>query len=140
MADLPPDFQIPTPKLRPRRPAVVTLAAGLLVVLGVFTLAFGAVLVGADEEVFVNGKHVGDAARSLGLASLAIGLLEVVTGVGLFRLKRAFRPVGIALSSVGALVAMGLLAGGDASQFLPILAHGFVITVLATSGAAFRQA
>jgi hypothetical protein len=139
VSDLPEGFQVPTPRLPRRRPVILTAAASLLVLAGAFTLLGGFVLVGAEEGASVGDLDVGDASRSFGLGAISIGLIEIVTGVQVFRLRRAFRPLAIAVSSLGAVVAALFLAGGDPRQFIWLLVHGFVVFALAISGEAFRE-
>src|SRR5436190_20634461 len=99
MADLPPNFEVPTPPRGRRiRPAGVSFAGWVLVVAGVLTSIGGFSLLAVGSS---NG-------RSLGLGLAAFGVAELATGVEILRLVAAFRAIGIAVAAPG-----GVIDGAD---------------------------
>ncbi len=130
MADLPPGFQIPTPKpLRPERPLGVSIAAWILVAAGAIT--------GLGGLVVALAGGAATTARPLGLAYLAFGAAELVTGLALRRLLGAFRPFGVVIAVVGILIDVSWVVSGSRWQVVAVLAHGYVAYALATSPTAF---
>lgn len=131
MAELPPDFQVPTPQpIGPSRPPAVRVAAWVLIVGGAITaLGGGLLLVSASEP-----------GSSLGAAFAAFGAAEVITGLRLLQMRPAFRSLGIALAAVGIVVDIAQLVAGSRWQILALLAHAFVVYVLWMNADAFHRA
>ena len=134
MADLPPDFQIPVPKpARPQRPIGISLAAWILVAAGGITALGGLLIIG------VGGDSATGAGGAFGLAFIALGVAELITGVELLRMRALFRLVGAALAIAGIVVDIAGLVGGSKWQVFAVLGHGIVAYVLLTSAETFRS-
>ena len=89
----------PPPAARRRTP-VVTAAGGLLITAGVLTLLAGLIVVLAGSDVLVDGEPIGDAARTLATIAVALGAIDVVTGILVLRLVPLARILGFGLAGL----------------------------------------
>lgn len=142
----------------PTRPGMVTGAAIVLLVLGVLTAILGLFALLA-ASIFTSGMQIpgmeqfgenatgaiGGVVAIFGGVIIVFGVLQVVSGINLFSARSWARILGIVLCVIGAL--FGLLAlvpsGNASAQGSPIfglillLANGFVVWALATTGRYF---
>ena len=142
----------------PMRPGMVTGAAIVLLVLGVLTAILGLFALLA-ASIFTSGMQIpgmeqfgenaagaiGGVVAIFGGVIIVFGVLQVVSGINLFSARSWARILGIVLCVIGAL--FGLLAlvpsGNASAQGSPIfglillLANGFVVWALATTGRYF---
>jgi len=129
VSELPPGFEIPTPPSAPRLPPAVRVAAWILIVGGAVTALGGGILA-------LSGT-AGTPAGSLGLAYVAFGAAQAITGSMLLRLRPAFRMLGVVLAFIGVVNDAAQLVGGRRWQLLALVAHAFAVYALATSGETF---
>ena len=131
---------VPMPPPAPRRRTpVVTAAGGLLITAGVLTLLAGLIVVLAGSDVLVDGEPIGDAARTVATIAVALGAVDVVTGILVLRLVPLARILGFGLAGLTVLIGLITLAQGSARSFLQILMGALTIWALAAAGPAFRR-
>ena len=129
MADLPPGFQIPTPRPgRPSRPAIVSFAGWVLVLAGVLTSLGGLFLLAAGDA----------GTRSGAVGLVALGVAELVTGVEVLRLSPVFRVIGMMIAAIGGIVDVSQLVHGYRWQAVALILHAGALFALATQAEAFR--
>ncbi len=150
------------PELRPgasQRPGAVTIAAIILIVLGVLTAIVGVFALLA-ASLFSSGMNIpgmeqfGEGAAGaigsvlivIGAVIIVFGVLQVVSGINLFSARSWARILGIVLAVMGGL--FGLLAvipSSSASNRAPVfgiillVAYVFTVWALATTGRYFRR-
>jgi hypothetical protein len=144
----------------PARPGMVTGAAIVLLVLGVLTAILGLFALLA-ASIFTSGMDIpgmeqfgenaagaiGGVVAIVGGVFIVFGVLQILSGINLFSARSWARILGIVLCVIGAL--FGLLAllgsGNSSAQGSPIfglillLANGFVVWALATTGRYFTR-
>jgi hypothetical protein len=128
MADIPPTFQVPTPPPgRRTRPLGASFAGWVLVVAGVLTSigGFSYLAVGSSDG------------RSLGLGLAAFGVAELATGIEVLRLVPPFRPVGMAVGAVGAVIDVAEIVSGSRWQVVALVLHVAVLIALSTQREGF---
>jgi hypothetical protein len=131
MADLPPNFEIPTPPRGRRiRPAAVSFAGWVLVVAGVLTSVGGFSLLAVGST----------SGRSLGLGLAAFGVAELATGVEILRLVATFRAIGMAVAALGVVIDVVELVSGSRWQVLAVMLHVAVLIALSSQREAFAGA
>ncbi|MBI3648041.1 MAG: hypothetical protein HY240_04745 [Actinobacteria bacterium] len=133
MADLPPDFEVPTPRPgRASRPAIVSFAGWVFVIAGVLTGLGGAFYL-------TTGPSASGGAASFGLAFAAFGAAELVTGLQILRMSPAFRLIGLPIAGIGIVIDVASLVAGSRWQLVAIVLHGAALYGLATQGEAFAR-
>ena len=118
------------------RPSLVTAAAVLLFVGGGFGV-LGGLLALFGGGWF--GGVLGGAVAVFGIIVLAISALQIWAGVQILNLREAGRILGIVLSAIGALLALGQLGGSAGGGVLSLAINGFVIYALITTQSYFRK-
>ena len=158
-----PTWSAPAPTaapVAPPRPGIVTAAGVTLIAIGILTLLIGllvllggALFAGAAgsglEVTGAPGVPTGMFAAFAGfivvfaLIVLGWGALQLLTGIKVLGGRGWARITGIVIAVIGALLALGGLAGGDPSSLVVgivfIAANAFVIWALATSGGWFAS-
>jgi hypothetical protein len=110
------------------RPAIVTVAAVLIFIVGGLNALAGLILVTAS----------GGLAISLGLLSLAVAAAEIYAGTQVLALREQGRILAIVLAGIG--LAFQVLSIGRASaSILGILIHGSIIWILVSNRLAFTR-
>lgn len=122
------DFEVPTPIEGPtRRSPTVSAAAGALAIAGLFSMAGAGLVATAGGSTSLIGFAV-----AFGVVQLSVALL-------VFRLQPLGRSAGIGVAIVGLAFGVSRLIDGTGVALLELIAYGFVLWVLATSGRAFRR-
>ena len=128
MADLPPNFEVPTPpRGRPTRPTIVSFAGWVLVIAGALTTIGGFLFLAA-------GSSEG---TSLGLGLAAFGVAELATGIEVLRMVAAFRTIGVVVASVGAVIDVVGLISGSRWQVVALVLHVAALIALSSQREAF---
>lgn len=154
----PPGYQW-SPAGPPPRPGMVTAGAIVLLVLGVLTAIVGLFALLA-ASVFTSGMDIpgmeqfgenmagaiGGMIAIIGGVIIVFGILQVVSGINLFSARSWARILGIVLGVIGALFGLlALVPSGNTNGGSPIfglvllLANGFVVWALATTGRYFTR-
>jgi hypothetical protein len=120
------------PDLPPRRSAIITTAAVVLIVEG---LAWGIAGVALASAGLTLG---GLSERATTILGVCIGVVLVVAAVGVFTLRPWARIVGIAIGILG-VVGAALRVSGGLSTLSTLVVNAFVIYALAVSGSSFRR-
>lgn len=137
---------IQTPTVgRRARPQLVTAAGVIFIVLGAIGGLAGLVLLLLRQQDLASLGNVGNldlgrAARGIGLLSLAIGALQVVTGVLVLRLSNAGRILGLVLSVLGLVGALGSLSGRAGAGVIALGLNGLVLYALIAHRDVFGRA
>ena len=128
---------VPAPAPSPMvRSSVVSTAAAILVVIGVFLAAIAIVFVPG------GGIELGsvDVADSTALAGfLAAAALYVVAGVLVFRRLPAGRTLGVVIGVLGLVFGILQLPSSGVAGLPTLGVNAFVIWALASGGSAFRR-
>jgi len=134
---------------------VILLVVGVLMtLLGLLVLLVGAAGAAFLEEVepTLGGEAGAVAALFVGIAAimLLIGILEIISSVGVFVHKGWARWLGVVMGTIGLvfgflmLIAAFLTPAGSTGDLVVVLiwlsAHGFVVAALAAAGDHFRPA
>jgi hypothetical protein len=128
MADLPPNFEVPSPRRgRPLRPTIVSFAGWVLVIAGALTTIGGFLFLAA-------GSSEG---TSLGLGLAAFGVAELASGIEVLRMVAAFRTIGVVVASVGAVIDVVGLISGSRWQVVALVLHVAALIVLSSQREAF---
>ncbi|HVM24125.1 MAG TPA: hypothetical protein VM253_01835 [Candidatus Limnocylindrales bacterium] len=145
----------PTPA--PTRPGTVTAAGIILIVLGAFTLLLGLLLligvglfagaagaIPAEAEMPGIGGLMGAFAGAIFIFTLIVvgfGVLQLLSGIKVLGGRNWARITGIVVAALGALFALAGLGGegGQVFSLALLVANGFVVWVLATTGRWFAQ-
>jgi hypothetical protein len=130
MAELPPNFEVPTPPPgRPIRPTTVSFAGWVLVIAGALTTIGGFLLL-------AEGSSEG---TSLGLGLAAFGVAELATGIEVLRMVAAFRAIGVAVAAVGAVIDVVGLVSGSRWQAVALVLHAAALIALSSQREAFGR-
>jgi hypothetical protein len=126
----------------PIRPQLLTVAGWILIVTGAIGGLAGLILLLARAQDLASLGTVGDlqldrVGRGLGLLSLVIGALQVVSGILVLRLSNAGRVLGITLAILGVIGGLGMLGSG--TGVVGIGLNGFVLYALIANAAAFQR-
>lgn len=122
------DFVVPTPPPAIGvRSSTVSTAAAALAIAGLFTVA-GAVLVagtgGTESVVALVG---------------ALGAMQLVVAVLVYRQTPIGRPAGLVVAAVGFVLGLVRLIDGTGIAALDLVVYAFVLWALATNREAFRR-
>lgn len=131
---------LPTPRAAPpTRPGLVTGAAAIMLVAGFLNLLVGVIsLSGGTEFVIPGGGRVGGDLVAVFL--VAGGVLQLLTGWLVFRLRPAGRILGIVLASMGIVVGLLQLGSAGVTGVLSMLLNAFVLYGLLAYSFVFEQA
>jgi hypothetical protein len=134
-----PGVPTPRPAAPPAsRPAAVTGAAAILLLSGALLSVFG--LMGlAGDGVDIDAPFLdGEAGRIVALVLVIQGILSVLAGWLILRLRPAGRVLGIVLAALGIVAGLTQLRRTGSSGFLTFALDAFVIYVLVTYGFLFK--
>ncbi len=158
----PPHEQAGAPAAPAPRPASLTAAAIVLIVLGVLYALFGvAMIIGGGAATDLLGGRLGGTVIAIGAVIVAFGVLDVISGVRVLGLSPGWRIGGIVLASLGALFALisvigafqtqqfdvqtgqltqgGVNVGGLLLSLVLLAANVFVVVEFARQGRVFRR-
>jgi hypothetical protein len=122
------DFVVPTPPPAVGvRSSTISTAAAALAIAGLFTVA-GAVLVAGT----------GGSDLMVGLVG-ALGVIQLVVAVLVFRQVPIGRPAGLVVAAVGFVFGLVRLIDGTGVAVLDVAVYAFVIWALATNREAFGR-
>ncbi len=111
------------------RPAIVTVAAVLIFIVGGLNALAGLILVTAGSGGFVV---------MLGLLSLAVAAAEIYAGMQVLALRERGRILAIVLAGIG-LTFQVLSIGRAGASILGILIHGSIIWILVSNRQSFTR-
>jgi hypothetical protein len=111
----------------------------MLITAGVLTLLAGLIIVLAGSDVLVDGKPVGDGARTIAVMAVAIGAADVLVGILVLRLVPLGRTLGFGFAGLTVLIGLLSLVQGNARSLLQMLLGGFTIWALVVAEPAFRR-
>lgn len=161
-----PSWGPPQAALEPPGSPMVTAAGVVLTVLGVLLTLFGVLAIAAGGAISgvnfdqlgvpgVTGQSVARVLAILGAVVAGFGILEVLSGIGIFLRKAWARYLGLILTILGALLMLLSLLGNISSpagtaqaqgqggglvlSALLFIAYAFVVYALARGGGAFRD-
>ncbi|HET9672005.1 MAG TPA: hypothetical protein VFQ40_04065 [Actinomycetota bacterium] len=144
MADLPPAPRdpfpgVPTPRpARPTRPGMVTGAAAIMLVAGSLNLLIGVITLN-DGATFVLPQ--GDVGRGPVATYLIVGgLLQLLAGWLILRLRPAGRILGVGLAALGIVAGLLQLGSAGVTGVLAMLLYAFVLYGLLAYSFVFEQA
>jgi hypothetical protein len=149
MSDLPPPpldpdraFQVPVPRpaaAPARRPGPVTGAAAVLMIAGAFSLVAG-LLWASGERVNIDFPFLeGEFERIAAFVLVVQGVLALVAGWLVLRLRPAGRVLGIVLSSLAIVAGLAQLRSAGSSGLLGLALNAFVLYALFTYGFVFKS-
>jgi len=135
-----PGVPTPRPAAPPtKRPAAVTGAAAILLIAGALASIFGLMGVTGDgvdiDAPFLDGEA---ARRIAALVIVVQGVLSLLAGWLILRLRPAGRILGIVLAVVGILAGLAQLRRTGSAGFLTFALDAFVIYALVTYGFLFK--
>jgi hypothetical protein len=122
------DFVVPTPPpVIGMRSSTVSTAAAALAIAGLFTVV-GAVLVAGTGGAELVVALVG-----------ALGAVQLVVAVLVFRQAPIGRPAGLVVAAVGFVFGLVRLIDGTGIAALDLVVYAFVLWALATNREAFQR-
>ena len=123
-----------------RRAGVVTFAGVLFVIVGIFTALDGVIALTRPETLYVgaNALVVKDY-DAWGVALLALGGLQVITGFGILSGARAAQVIGIILAGIGFIVHLAYFKHYPAWSVTVMVIDLIVVYGLTVHGEAFGK-
>jgi hypothetical protein len=122
-----------------RRPGLVTASAVLLLISGAFGLIAGSVMLALGDDLEVD-EGIRQLMEVLGVVSLAVGGLQILSGIMILLQMRAGRTLGIVLSALGLASALLTFGRGGATGLLGLALNGMILYALSVHGEAFGRA
>ena len=141
----PPDrsFDVPTPRPAPspaRRPGAVTGAAVILLIAGALALLFGSVgLTGDGVTIDTPFQTSGSSGRIAAAVLVVQGILSLLAGWLVLRLRPAGRVLGIVVVAFGIVSGLAQLRNTGSSGFLTLALDAYVVYVLFAYGFMFKE-
>ena len=121
-------FEVPTPPPEPRRrPTRIAAAAAALAIAGMFSGAGTLLLSG-------TGASTATVAFAAGFGGLLLASAVLV-----FLMIPWARGLGIAVAAIGLVFGVVRIVDGTEQALIDLIAYGYVLFTLATSGDAFRR-
>jgi hypothetical protein len=147
MSDIPPppdrSFDVPTPRpaqAPARRPGAVTGAAVILLIAGALALLFGSMgLTGDGVTIDTPFQASGSSGRIAATVLVVQGVLSLLAGWLVLRLRPAGRVLGIVLVVFGILSGLVQLRNTGNSGFLTLALDAYVLYVLFAYGFMFKE-
>lgn len=136
-------FVVPTPmSAPPRRPSVLTTAAGALMVQGILRGLAGALVFSLQGSPATSQlpSTVAGTSRVVGVVFLLLAAIELIAGSLVLRLSGAGRGLGLLLAGGEVLYGFKLLLDGNGTAALAIGVNLFLIYALSTTGDVFARA
>jgi hypothetical protein len=147
MSDIPPppdrSFQVPTPRpaeAPARRPGAVTGAAAILLIAGALATLFGTMGVsGNGVTVDAPFQASGESGRIVAAVLVVQGVLSLLAGWLVLRLRPAGRVLGIVLAVFGIVSGLAQLRNAGSSGFLTLALDAYVVYALFAYGFVFKE-
>lgn len=123
----------------------MTAAGGILIALGAVQALGGIALMVMSAAELARLGSVGNLnleriGRGVGVFSLVIGLVEVMSGFLVLRLSSGGRILALVVASLGVIGGIGSLSGGSPAGVLTLGLYGLVIYALFAHGVVFGGA
>ena len=141
----PPDgsFGVPTPQPTPapaQRPGAVTGAAVILLIAGALALLFGSMGLAGDGVTIDTPFQASGSSSRIAAAVLAVqGVLSLLAGWLVLRLRPAGRILGIVLVVFGIVSGLAQLRNTGSSGFLTLALDAYVLYVLFAYAFVFKE-
>jgi hypothetical protein len=130
---------VPTPRpAAPTRPGLVTGAGAILLVSGFLNLLVGAISAQGGATFVMPGGGVGGDAVAFVLVGM--GVLQLLAGWLVLRLRQAGRILAIVLATLGIVAGLLQLGSSGATGLLSILLNAFVLYGVLAYAFVFEQA
>jgi hypothetical protein len=147
MSDIPPlpdrSFDVPTPRpaqAPARRPGAVTGAAVILLIAGALALLFGSMgLTGDGVTIDTPFQASGSSGRIAATVLVVQGVLSLLAGWLVLRLRPAGRVLGIVVVIFGIVSGLAQLRDTGSSGFLTFALDAYVLYVLFAYGFMFKE-